>query len=98
MHGRYSIYNNKIITDSFSDFLNHFNRKAHAIFVAATPLVFTLVGLGHEEGAEQVPGRTDDFNPVVAGLPGPACAVGEIGQLFFDTYFVQGLGYQRRQA
>ncbi|MNM52371.1 hypothetical protein D3C81_634490 [compost metagenome] len=72
-----------------------FHRQAHAVFIAATPAVGAVVGVGGEELVDEVAFRTHDLDAVVTGALGQHRAIDEVGDLLLDTRLVQFLGLER---
>ncbi len=68
---------------------NDLDRKAHAVFKAAAPLVFAQIGLFDQKRRQQIAGRSDDLHAVIAGGLGLRRAIGKIRQLLFDAVRVQ---------
>ena len=74
------------------------DREAHAVLERAAPAVGPPVGLLDQEGRDQVAGRADDLDAVVARLPGHRCAVGEVGDLLLDAGLVEFLRHEGADA
>ena len=89
VHGRDAEDQDKALAHRRAHAPHHFHRKAHAVFPRAAPAVAAMVGLLHEEGGQQVTGRADDLDTVVAGGLRQGGAAGEVGELLFDAGFVE---------
>ena len=68
------------------------DRELHPVLERPAPAVGALVGLVHQEGRDEIAGRADDLDAVIAGLFGQHGAVGEVGDLLLDAGFVQFVG------
>jgi cysteine sulfinate desulfinase/cysteine desulfurase-like protein len=69
--------------------LHDFQREAHAVLERAAPAVRAKVGFLDEESRQQVAGGADDLNAVIASVLRAFGAVGEIGELLFDAFFIE---------
>ena len=69
-HGCDTINKDEIVSHPCSDSFRNFNGKAHAVFIAATPVVGSLVGQWQQELADEVTGGTNNFNAIVASFFG----------------------------
>ncbi|NBU27131.1 MAG: hypothetical protein EBS42_02640, partial [Caulobacteraceae bacterium] len=93
VHGRDAEDDDEVRSHGLAHPAHHLDGEPHAVLETAAPLVGALVGAFHQEGGQQIAGRPDDLDPVIAGQLGHGCAVGEIGQLFLDAVLVQLMGH-----
>ncbi|MNV59539.1 hypothetical protein D3C71_1519680 [compost metagenome] len=79
----------------FTHATNDLHRQAHAVFIAATPAVGTVVGVGGEELVNEITFGTHDFHAVVLGGLRQYRAGDEIADLLLDAFLVQLPGLER---
>ena len=86
---RQTVNKDEIAAHALANPANNLDRQSNAVLVAATPLVSTMVCMGHDELVDEVTFRTHDLHAVVPGFPRERRAVDVILNLLFDTRFVQ---------
>ena len=79
--------NNEPGPHRLADATHDFQRKADAVFVAAAPCVFALVGLAGDKFIDQIAFRAHDLHAVIARALGQCCAARVVGNGFFDFFF-----------
>jgi hypothetical protein len=82
---RQAVDDDEVAADGFARALDDLHRKAHAVGIAAAPVVGALVGVGDEELVDEVALGTHDLDAVVAGLAGQHGAAHEGADLAFDA-------------
>ena len=90
VHGRDAEHDDEVGTDGGADASHHLQREALAVFPAPAPLVSALIGALDQKCGEEIPGRSDDLDAVIARKFGHGRAGGEVGQLFFNALFIKG--------
>ncbi|RMU33202.1 hypothetical protein ALP30_02732 [Pseudomonas syringae pv. primulae] len=65
------------------------DRQTHAVFIAATPAISAVVGVGGEELIDEITFRPHDFDAVIPGASGQGRTVDEVSDLLFDALFIQ---------
>ena len=98
VHGCDAEDHNAIRTHRLAHPTHHLDREAHAVLVAATPLIGPLVGLFYQKRRQQVARRADDFDAVIPRLLSELGAVGVVSNLFFNTGLIQLIRRERTNA
>ncbi len=92
---RQAVDNNKVFPNALAYGAHHFYREAHAVVVAAAPLIVALVGACGEKFVNQVAFRAHYLYAVVACFPRQLGAVGEVVDKPQNTFVRE---FARRKA
>ena len=82
---RQAVDDDEVAADGLTRAADDLDGQAHAVGVAAAPVVGALVGVGDEELIDEVALGTHDLDAVVAGLAGQLGAAHEGADLALDA-------------
>ena len=87
-HGQ-TVDQDEVLSHPFTNPTDDFDRQANPVFVAATPTVGAVVGVGNNELVDEIAFRTHDLNAIITGSLRQCGAIRVVLDLLFNTCFIQ---------
>ena len=92
VHCRDAKNQDEVLTNRGAGLLDDLDRETDAVFVAAAIFIFAQIGFLDQKGRNQIAGRPDNLDPVIARLFCHHRAADMVADLLFDAGLVEFVG------